>query len=195
MRLHVACGIDVTPRRAERRGADEREREVAIQLLPRCQRGGETVVCGRGYVGRDFEAAVARIGAAVVRPARKDEPAGSRPHLGRIRQRNRVGPSDPQGRPLLGAPGRPHARGPPDPRGRAHPGPCRERVAQTHARPSDPQPGRLRGVGARNQSSRRSRRFRRVGLSLGASRSRTTIQAPAYWDGGATIAAHRQPLA
>jgi hypothetical protein len=87
MRLHLACALDGTPRRAELRGADQREREVALELLPRCLRGGELVVCDKGYVGAAFEAAVARIGGVVVRPARKDEPSGSRPRLGRIRQR------------------------------------------------------------------------------------------------------------
>jgi hypothetical protein len=87
MRLHLACALDGTPRRAELRGADEKEREVALELLPRTLRGGETVVCDKGYVGRGFEAAVARLGGQVVRPARKDEPAGGRPHLGRVRQR------------------------------------------------------------------------------------------------------------
>jgi hypothetical protein len=87
MRLHLACALDGTPRRAELRGADEREREVALQLLPRCLRGGEMVVCDKGYVGRGFERAVAELGGRVVRPRRLDEPAGGRPHLGRIRQR------------------------------------------------------------------------------------------------------------
>ncbi len=50
-------------------------------------RGGEIVVCDKGYVGRGFERAVAQIGGRVVRPRRKDEPEGGRPHLGRIRQR------------------------------------------------------------------------------------------------------------
>jgi hypothetical protein len=61
---------------------------VALQLLPRCRRGGEIVVCDKGYVGAAVEAAVAKIGGVVVRPARADGPAGSRPHLGRIRQRS-----------------------------------------------------------------------------------------------------------
>jgi hypothetical protein len=87
MRLHLACALDGTPRRAELRGADQKEREVALQLLPRCLRGGEIIVCDKGDVGRDFEAAVADLGGRVVRPARTDEPAGGRPHLGRIRRR------------------------------------------------------------------------------------------------------------
>jgi hypothetical protein len=87
MRLHLVCALDGTPRRAELRGADQKEREVALELLPHTLRGGETVVCDKGYVGRDFARAVAELGGRVVRPRRRDEPAGSRPHLGRIRQR------------------------------------------------------------------------------------------------------------
>jgi Transposase DDE domain len=79
--------MDGTPRRAELRGADQKEREVALELLPRCLRGGELVVCDKGHVGQAFEASVAALGALVVRPRRADEPEGSRPHLGRIRQR------------------------------------------------------------------------------------------------------------
>lgn len=87
MRLHLVCALDGTPRRAELRAADQKEREVALELLPRCLRGGEIVVCDKGYAGRDFERSVAELGGRVVRPRRLDEPAGSRPHLGRIRQR------------------------------------------------------------------------------------------------------------
>lgn len=87
MRLHLLCAMDGTPRRAELTGADRKEREVALAFLPRSLRGGEVVVCDKGYAGRGFERAVAALGAQVVRPRRRDEPAGSRPHLGRIRQR------------------------------------------------------------------------------------------------------------
>jgi Transposase DDE domain len=87
MRLHLCCALDGTPRRAELRAADQREREVALELLPRTLRGGEVVVCDKGYVGAAFERAVAALGGWVVRPRRLDEPAGTRPHLGRIRQR------------------------------------------------------------------------------------------------------------
>ncbi len=87
MRLHLACAPDGTPRRAEPRGADQKGREVALELLPRTLRGGERVVCDKGYAGREFARAVGQIGGRVVRPRRLDEPAGSRPHLGRIRQR------------------------------------------------------------------------------------------------------------
>jgi len=87
MRLHLVCAMDGTPRRAELRSADQPEREVALELLPRVLRGGETVVCDKGYAGREFEQAVAAIGGYLARPARKGEPIASRPHLGRIRQR------------------------------------------------------------------------------------------------------------
>jgi hypothetical protein len=87
MRLHLVCALDGTPRRAELRGADQKEREVALELLPYTLRGGEIVVCDKGYAGRDFARAVGELGGRVVRPRRLDEPAGTRPHLGRIRQR------------------------------------------------------------------------------------------------------------
>jgi hypothetical protein len=66
--------------------ADRPEREVALPLLARCLRGGETIVCDKGYAGSDFAHAVAELGAAVVRPARKNDPA-SPIHLAPIRQR------------------------------------------------------------------------------------------------------------
>ena len=63
------------------------EREVGLELLARCpRRGGETLLCDKGYAGREFAAAVAELGATVVRPKRADEP-GLGPHLAPIRQR------------------------------------------------------------------------------------------------------------
>ncbi|HET6496677.1 MAG TPA: hypothetical protein VFH61_15075 [Thermoleophilia bacterium] len=47
-------------------------------------RGGEVLVCDKGYAGREF--AAADLDVVVVRPARKDE-AGRGPHLASIRQR------------------------------------------------------------------------------------------------------------
>jgi hypothetical protein len=86
MRLHLVCAPDGTPRAASLVGADRPEREVALGLLGRALVGGETIVADKGYAGRDFEAAVGRMGAVLVRPARRDEPA--RPiRLGQIRQR------------------------------------------------------------------------------------------------------------
>lgn len=75
MRLHLVCAPDGTPRAASLTGADRPEREVALGLLGRTLAGGETIIADKGYAGRDFEAAVGRMGAVLVRPARRDEPA------------------------------------------------------------------------------------------------------------------------
>ena len=85
-RLHLVCAPDGTPRAVALVAADRPEREVALTLLPRALRGGETVIADKGYAGRDFAAAVGRLGATVLRPARRDEP-GRGPHLAPIRQR------------------------------------------------------------------------------------------------------------
>ncbi len=69
MRLHLVCAREGTPRRAELRGADQKEREVALELLPRTLRGGEIVVCDNGYVGRGFERSVAALGGQWFGPA------------------------------------------------------------------------------------------------------------------------------
>ena len=85
-----ACTWSAPPtgRRARRRwwpptGPSARWRFAS---LPPALRGGETVVCDKGYAGREFAATVAALGASVVRPARRDEPR-SRLHLAPIRQR------------------------------------------------------------------------------------------------------------
>src|SRR5439155_19517963 len=86
MRLHLACAPDGTPRAATLIAADRPEREVALTLLPRALLGGETVICDKGYAGREFAAAVAALGATVARPARKNEPQTG-PRISIIRQR------------------------------------------------------------------------------------------------------------
>lgn len=87
MRLHLCAGLDGTPRGAILAPADQPEREVALRLLPLALRGGEAVVCDKGYAGGEFEAALAtRFGASVMRPNRADEPATG-PRLSAIRQR------------------------------------------------------------------------------------------------------------
>ena len=86
MRLHLVCALDGTPRAATLVAADRPEREVALPLLARALRGGETIVCDKGYAGREFEQAVRELGGVIVRPARKDEP-DSPTHLASIRQR------------------------------------------------------------------------------------------------------------
>ena len=86
MRLHLACAADGTPRAATLVAADRPEREVALPLLARCLHGGETIVCDKGYAGREFADAVAALGGTILRPRRRDEP-GHRPRLAPIRQR------------------------------------------------------------------------------------------------------------
>ena len=86
MRLHLVCAPDGTPRAAALVAADRPEREVGLQLLERALTGGETVVCDKGYAGREFAEAVAALGATVARPARKNEPQRG-PRLSMIRQR------------------------------------------------------------------------------------------------------------
>ena len=86
MRLHLACAADGTPRAATLIAADRPEREVALPLLARCLRGGETIICDKGYAGREFADAVAALGGTILRPRRRDEP-GHGPHLAPIRQR------------------------------------------------------------------------------------------------------------
>ena len=85
-RLHLACAPDGTPRAAALVAADRPEREIALTLLPQALRGGETIVCDKGYAGREFADSVANIGATLVRPPRRTEPQTG-PHLAPIRQR------------------------------------------------------------------------------------------------------------
>jgi hypothetical protein len=85
-RLHLACVPDGTPRGVQLAPADRPEREVALALLPRALRGGETIVCDKGYAGKDFEAGVGKLGATIIRPPRVDEEQKG-PHLAPIRQR------------------------------------------------------------------------------------------------------------
>src|SRR5215210_554531 len=86
VRLHLACAPDGTPRAAAIVAADRPEREVALALLPRALRGGETIICDKGYAGRAFADQVAQLGGTVLRPARRNEPQQG-PHLAPIRQR------------------------------------------------------------------------------------------------------------
>jgi hypothetical protein len=86
-RLHAIFASDGTPRALALTSPKRDEREVGLELLARCRRvGGETLIGDKGYAGRDFAAAVSALDAAIVRPARKDEP-GHGPHLAPIRQR------------------------------------------------------------------------------------------------------------
>ena len=87
MRLHLAASPDGTPRAAILAPADQKERDVALRLLPLALHGGEQLICDKGYAGEEFSDAVARrFGATVMRPSRKDEPDNGL-HLSSIRQR------------------------------------------------------------------------------------------------------------
>ena len=68
------------------RPPNQKERDVALRLLPLGLHGGELIVADKGYAGKDFAATVAeRFAAQIIRPARKHEP-GRGPHLAPIRQ-------------------------------------------------------------------------------------------------------------
>jgi len=87
LRLHALCAPDGTPRALELADPRRDEREVGLELLARCRRrGGEVLLCDKGYAGREFAAAVAELGATVARPKRRDE-RGRGPHLAPMRQR------------------------------------------------------------------------------------------------------------
>jgi hypothetical protein len=86
LRLHLLAAPDGTPRAFTLCDPARGEREVALELLRRAARGGEVLVCDKGYAGRDFAAGAAALEVLVVRPARADEP-GEGPHLAPIRQR------------------------------------------------------------------------------------------------------------
>jgi hypothetical protein len=85
-RLHGIFAPDGTPRAITLADPARGEREVALELLERAARGGEVLVCDKGYAGRDFADDAGALGVLVVRPARKDE-LGTGPHLAPIRQR------------------------------------------------------------------------------------------------------------
>jgi hypothetical protein len=85
-RLHLAAAPDGTPRAAILAPADQKERDIALKLLPRALHGGELVIADKGYAGREFAQAVTAMGAHLLRPARQDEPANGL-HLSGIRQR------------------------------------------------------------------------------------------------------------
>jgi Transposase DDE domain len=87
MRLHLLGAPDGTIRSVILASADDKERDVARRLFAMALRGGETIVCDKGYAGTDFARDAARsYHAAVLRPARKEEPDNGL-HLSGIRQR------------------------------------------------------------------------------------------------------------
>jgi hypothetical protein len=87
MRLHLLGAPDGTIRAVILASADHKERDVARRLFGLALRGGETIVCDKGYAGAELAAhAASTYGAAILRPARKTEPDNGL-HLSGIRQR------------------------------------------------------------------------------------------------------------
>jgi hypothetical protein len=84
-RLYLLCAPDGLPVGFELAAANAPERLVAAELLERVLQPGETVLCDKGFAGREFEQHVRTLGGVLIRPDRKDEQPrfGS---LGRIRQ-------------------------------------------------------------------------------------------------------------
>ena len=86
MRLHLLAALDGTPRAATLWPPERGEREVAITLLARGLRGGETVIADKGYAGQEFQAAATKLAATIIRPNRKSEPRQA-PIISGVRQR------------------------------------------------------------------------------------------------------------
>jgi hypothetical protein len=68
-------------------GANTPEREAALTMLEANPVAGTTIICDKGFAGRDFEAAVGELRALLLRPSRADEPDRPSPPIGWIRQR------------------------------------------------------------------------------------------------------------
>ena len=87
MRLVLWCGPDGCVRDFELVPANAPEREAVLELLERQPPAGQLVIADKGFAGAEFEAAVAELGALLLRPSRADEPQRPSPPIGRIRQR------------------------------------------------------------------------------------------------------------
>jgi Transposase DDE domain len=84
-RLYLLCAPDGLPVAFELAAANAPERAVAAELLERVLQPGQTVVCDKGFAGREFEQHVTSLGGRLLRPDRKDEQPRFG-QLGRIRQ-------------------------------------------------------------------------------------------------------------
>lgn len=84
-RLYLLCAPDGMPIAFELAAANAPERVVAAEMLARVELAGYTVLADKGFAGEEFEAHMAGLGCAFLRPDRKDEPHrhGS---LGPVRQ-------------------------------------------------------------------------------------------------------------
>ncbi len=69
-RLHLACSPEGTPRAAMLVGADRKEREIAREhLLPQLAGSIHTIVCDKGYTGRELADEAANLGPGTTRPS------------------------------------------------------------------------------------------------------------------------------
>lgn len=84
-RLYPLCAPDGMPIAFELAPANAPERTVAAEMLERVELAGYTVLADKGFAGEEFEQHIAALGARLLRPDRKNEPArhGS---LGGVRQ-------------------------------------------------------------------------------------------------------------
>jgi hypothetical protein len=85
LRLHLVCTLHGLPVAFALTGARADEREVLLGMFTAepvlvTSRPGQVLIGDKNYYGRDFEAALARAGLRLLRPARKGEPepAGGR---------------------------------------------------------------------------------------------------------------------
>jgi hypothetical protein len=86
-KLVLLCAPDGTICDFDLVAAHTPERQATLALLQANEFAGEIVISDKGIAGADFEAAVAELGALLLRPSRKDEPTRPNPPIGWIRQR------------------------------------------------------------------------------------------------------------
>ncbi len=154
-RLHGLFGLDGTPRALMLTSPKTPERQVCLTMLERCQRSGHLFVIGdKGYAGRDFEQDAAELGATIIRPRRKDEPAGG-PHLAPDPATRRIDLPNLQRPAHPGTPRRTHPPRPRHPDHNALPRARRRDQPQPPPRPPTTRPRRLHRLNAWNYSSSR----------------------------------------
>ena len=86
-KLVLLCAPDGTVCDFDLVAANSPEREAALELLEANPVAGTTIICDKGFAGRDFEEAVEELRALLLRPSRSDEPERPDPEIGWIRQR------------------------------------------------------------------------------------------------------------
>jgi transposase len=79
LRLHLLCTLHGLPAAFALTGAKADERQVLLSILAdpalTAGRAGQVIIADKHYYGREFEAALARDGLHLLRPARHGEPA------------------------------------------------------------------------------------------------------------------------